>query len=95
MSNNICLEAVIISQEPLRYTPSGTPVLSLLLEHSSAQIEAGQSRKTAFTISAKQINPQNSVLNVGDKVKVAGFLNSKSIRNPELILHIQRIERIE
>ena len=86
---------MIISQEPLRYTPSGTPVLSLLLEHSSAQIEAGQSRKTAFTISAKQINPQNSVLNVGDKVKVAGFLNSKSIRNPELILHIQRIERIE
>ncbi|MBP3220505.1 MAG: primosomal replication protein N [Neisseriaceae bacterium] len=95
MSNNICLEAVIISQEPLRYTPSGTPVLSLLLEHSSAQIEAGQSRKTAFTISAKQINPANSVLNVGDKVKVVGFLNSKSHRNPELILHIQHIERIE
>lgn len=87
---------MIISQEPLRYTPSGTPVLSLLLEHSSAQIEAGQSRKTAFTISAKQINPaNNSVLNVGDKVKVVGFLNSKSHRNPELILHIQHIERIE
>lgn len=86
---------MIISQEPLRYTPSGTPVLSLLLEHSSAQIEAGQSRKTAFTISAKQINPANSVLNVGDKVKVVGFLNSKSHRNPELILHIQHIERIE
>ena len=86
---------MIISQEPLRYTPSGTPVLSLLLEHSSAQIEAGQSRKTAFTISAKQINPANSVLNVGDKAKVVGFLNSKSHRNPELILHIQHIERIE
>ena len=86
---------MIISQEPLRYTPSGTPVLSLLLEHSSAQIEAGQSRKTAFTISAKQINPANSVLNVGDKVKVVGFLNSKNHRNPELILHIQHIERIE
>ena len=81
---------MIVALEPVRYTPSGTPVL-----HKSEQIEAGQSRKTAFTLSAKQINPQNSVFNVGDKVKVAGFLNSKSIRNPELILHIQHIERIE
>ena len=86
---------MIVALEPVRYTPSGTPVLNLLLEHKSEQIEAGQSRKTAFTLSAKQINPQNSILNVGDKVKVTGFLNSKSIRNPELILHIQRIERIE
>lgn len=86
---------MIVALEPVRYTPSGTPVLSLLLEHKSEQIEAGQSRKTAFTLSAKQINPQNNDWNVGDKVKVAGFLNSKSLRNPELILHIQRIERIE
>ena len=95
MSNNIRLEAVIIALEPVRYTPNGTPVLSMLLEHSSEQNEAGQTRKTAFTLSAKQINPQNSLWHVGDKVKVVGFLNSKSIRNPELILHIQQIERIE
>ena len=89
------MEAVIIALEPVRYTPNGTPVLSFRLEHSSEQMEAGQMRQTAFTLTAKQINPPNSVWHVGDKVKVAGFLNSKSLRNPELILHIQQIERIE
>lgn len=92
--NRICLDAVIAAIDTLRYTPASVPILDLTLEHQSEQQEAGQMRKSAFTIDAKIIGEAaRQHYQVGDVVRVAGFLNLRNPRYPKLILHIQDIEK--
>lgn len=87
------LHAEVVQLEPLRYTPAGIPLLSLVLRHASEQIEAGMKRKVECEVNAVALgelalNPQ---LKVGEHLKVSGFLAKRSMKSTQLVMHINQI----
>ena len=98
MLNNMVLSGVVISLQPLRFTPAGIPLLCFLLQHASEQIEAGLKRKVVCEINAVALgNIANSHIQLGSSIKVKGFLAKRSAKSTQLVLHIQQlqIEQIE
>ena len=53
--NRFALTAGIIEISPIRYTPSGLPVVECRLEHESQLEEAGVSRKVKLLLKAKAV----------------------------------------
>jgi primosomal replication protein N len=91
--NNLTLSGVVISLEPIRYTPAGIPLLSFVLQHASEQIEAGLKRKVECEVSAValgEIAKQN--IQLGSSVKAKGFLAKRSAKSTQLVLHIDKLE---
>jgi primosomal replication protein N len=52
VENKVVLTAVIVEIEALRFTPSGLPAISIWLEHSSKQSEAGLEREVNASLKA-------------------------------------------
>jgi len=48
--NRLEVQGQVAELSPVRYTPSGVPVLEFLLAHESEVIEAGQPRRIMFSI---------------------------------------------
>jgi primosomal replication protein N len=91
--NNLTLSGVVISLEPIRYTPAGIPLLSFVLQHASEQIEAGLKRKVECEVNAIAIGDvakQN--IQLGSQVKAKGFLAKRSAKSTQLVLHIEKLE---
>jgi primosomal replication protein N len=91
--NNLTLSGVVISLEPIRYTPAGIPLLSFVLQHASEQIEAGLKRKVECEVNAValgEIAKQN--IQLGSSVKAKGFLAKRSAKSTQLVLHIDKLE---
>jgi len=53
--NRFALTADIIEISPIRYTPSGLPVVECRLEHESQLAEAGVQRKVKLLLKAKAV----------------------------------------
>ena len=86
------LSGVVISLEPIRYTPAGIPVLSFLLQHASEQTEAGLKRKVECEVNAVALGDlASSNIQLGSSVKVKGFLAKRSAKSTQLVLHIQQL----
>ena len=86
------LSGVVISLEPIRYTPAGIPLLSFLLQHASEQTEAGLKRKVECEVNAVALGDlANSNIQLGSSVKVKGFLAKRSAKSTQLVLHIEQI----
>jgi len=86
------------AREALRYTPAGIPILSLQLAHESSQVEAGVSRRVELEIEVLAVGPTAQALDrvvVGQSVKLAGFLSSRSRRSQRIVLHVNEYEVIE
>ncbi len=84
---------MVISLEPIRYTPAGIPLLSFVLQHVSEQTEAGLKRKVECEVSAVaigEIAKQN--IQPGSSVKAKGFLAKRSAKSTQLVLHIEKLE---
>ena len=93
MLNSLVLSGVVISLQPIRYTPAGIPILSFLLQHASEQIEAGLKRKVECTINAVALgNLATSHIQPGSSVKVKGFLAKRSAKSTQLVVHIQQLQ---
>ncbi|MGB7816845.1 MAG: primosomal replication protein N [Methylotenera sp.] len=91
--NNLLLSGVVISLEPIRYTPAGIPLLSFVLQHASEQTEAGLKRKVECEVNAValgDIAKQN--IQLGSSVKAKGFLAKRSAKSTQLVLHIEKLE---
>lgn len=94
MFNQLTLSAEVGEAADIRYTPAGIPVLMMKLTHQSQQQEMDILRQVACEIDAKitgemALKWQNSV---GQVVEVQGFLAKRSLKNNQLVLHIQHIE---
>jgi primosomal replication protein N len=93
--NNLTLSGVVISLEPIRYTPAGIPLLSFVLQHASEQTEAGLRRKVECEVNAVILGDlAKSSIQLGSSVNVKGFLAKRSAKSTQLVLHIEKIEKI-
>lgn len=84
---------MVISLEPIRYTPAGIPLLSFVLQHASEQTEAGLKRKVECEVNAVaigEIAKQN--IQLGSNIKAKGFLAKRSAKSTQLVLHIEKLE---
>jgi primosomal replication protein N len=93
--NEVRLNGTVVAREPLRFTPAGIPILSLTLQHESTQVESGISRQVAFEIDAMAVGEtaqRMDVLQAGSKVRLAGFLASRSKLSTRIVLHVNQFE---
>ena len=89
------LQAVVFKIEPLRYTPAGIPLLSVVLQHESEQIEAGMKRKVGCEVNAVILGDLcKQKIEVGSQMIATGFLAKRSLKSTQLVMHINHIELI-
>jgi primosomal replication protein N len=89
------LNGTVVAREALRFTPAGIPVLSLTLQHESTQVESGVSRQVGFEIDAMAVGEtaqRMDVLKTGSKVRLGGFLASRSQLSTRIVLHVNQFE---
>ncbi|MCE9633623.1 MAG: primosomal replication protein N [Methylophilales bacterium] len=95
MSNRLTLSGEVTSLDTLRYTPAGIPVVTFTLRHASVQDEAGMKRQADCEVpvmAMAEMANKAKTLQVGDSIKVLGFLTKKSLKNDRLVLHINELE---
>jgi primosomal replication protein N len=93
--NRLELSGEVITLETLRHTPAGIPVLAFTVRHASIQNEAGMKRQAECevpVVTMAELAKKAAMLKLGDKVRVAGFLARKSLRNDRLVLHLNELE---
>lgn len=81
----------------LRYTPAGVPAIDCVVRHHSNQREANVLRQVHCELPVVVLGGTAVImadLNVGDNIKVTGFLNRKSQNNQQLVLHADHIIQI-
>ncbi len=101
MINQVELTGVLVDTATLRHSPAGVPIARGLLEHESAQVEAGSERWVRFRVGLRAAgSPQAEALEAmpsGSRIKIAGILLRSRQRSPEvdpIIISIRRIERL-
>ena len=93
--NKWVLQAVVFKIEPLRYTPAGIPLLSVVLQHESEQVEAGMKRKVGCEVNAVILGDlTKQKIEVGSQIVATGFLAKRSLKSTQLVMHINHIELI-
>ena len=87
--------------EPLRYTPAGIPVLSVVLRHLSEQLEAGMQRRVECDLNAvvmgglaEKAAETSQGIKIGSSVKASGFIARRSLKSTQLVLHITTLDII-
>ena len=88
----------MITAEPLRHTPAGMPVASLVLRHRSEQEEAGNTSTAQFEVSAVafgELAAQLAKIGPGQQVSVKGFMNRKNRFSEYPVLHITQFKLIQ
>lgn len=89
------LQAEVVQIEPLRYTPAGIPLLSVVLRHVSDQVEAGMKRKVECEVNAVTLGDLAlKGLEVGSHIQASGFLAKRSLKSTQLVMHINNIVHI-
>ena len=87
------ISGVVLTIEPIRYTPAGLPLLSFVLQHASEQIEAGLKRKVECEVNAVALG-ELAELNIqpGSLIKAKGFLAKRSAKSNQLVLHVEQLQ---
>lgn len=97
MENRVVLDGVIAAIDPCRFSPAGIPIVRLVLEHRSAQREAGQPREARCRLPVVacggELMSLTQQLTAGQTVRVHGFLARASHRRGDdaLALHAEHI----
>jgi len=92
--NRCVIDGELVELDDLRYTPAGLARVGLKIRHFSTQQEAGIARQIQCDIPAISLDAaalKASKLLLGQQVRVEGFLAQRSLRNTQLILHIENI----
>ena len=92
--NRCVIDGELVELDDLRYTPAGLARVGLKIRHVSTQQEAGIARQIQCDIPAISLDVaalKASKLQLGQQVRVEGFLAQRSLRNTQLILHIVNI----
>ena len=91
------VEGQILEQSPVRYTPSGIPVVEFVLSHESEVTEAGVPRRLAFALHVLVMGDlvqMAGTLGLGKSVRIQGFIAPQRKDSPKFRLHAQRIQLI-
>ena len=92
--NRFVVDGELVELDGLRYTPAGIARITLKIRHVSTQQEAGSQRQVQCEIPALALGAaaqQASGLKLGQRVKAEGFLAQRSLRNMQLVMHIDNI----
>jgi len=93
--NKLVLQAEVVKIEPLRYTPAGIALLSVVLHHVSEQVEAGMKRKVECELNAVALGDLAlQGLQAGEHILATGFLAKRSLKSTQLVMHINHIKHI-
>jgi primosomal replication protein N len=93
--NTLVIDGVVVALQPIRHTPAGIPLLSFVLQHASEVMEAGFKRKIECEVNAVTLGELAKIsIQIGDKVKAKGFLNKRSAKSTQLVLHIIELKTI-
>ncbi len=93
------ISGVVIKAPETRFTPAGIPLVRFAIEHESQQAEAGMQRQTQCRIrgvaSGTVLQARAETLQVGDRVRLSGFLSRGGYRQSEwaLVLHVDSIDK--
>jgi primosomal replication protein N len=93
--NRLVIAGQLIELDTLRYTPAGVKRIAMKIRHVSEQQEAGELRKVQCEVTALALGEaaaQAAGLQTGQQVKAEGFLAQRSLRNTQLVLHIEKIK---
>ncbi len=93
--NRLIIAGQLTELDALRYTPAGIARIEMKIRHASEQQEAGAQRQVQCEITALALDKaaqQATPLQVGQQVVAEGFLAQRSLRNTQLILHIETIK---
>lgn len=93
--NRLEVSGEVVSLEVLRHTPAGIPILTFTVHHVSIQHEAGMKRQAECDVPVMAMGDlakKAAGLQIGDQIKVAGFLAKKSLKNDRLVLHLNELE---
>ena len=97
-ANEVELTGELTAIESLRYTPAGVALVNFRLLHRSQQIEAGVKRQVECEmngIAMAEVAKAMSGMQIGQTVRVVGFLNRKNRMSAQQILHATKAERHE
>ena len=92
--NRFVVDGELVELDGLRYTPAGIARIALKIRHVSTQQEAGVTRQLQCDIPALALGAaaqQASSLQIGQRVRMEGFLAQRSLRNTQLVMHIDNI----
>ncbi|MGV3344777.1 primosomal replication protein N [Enterobacteriaceae bacterium LUAb1] len=102
MTDNQLTLSGTVCKVPLRkVSPSGIPHCQLVLEHHSAQVEAGFTRQAwcrmPVVISGSAHQGITHSITVGTHLTVSGFISTHKGKNGlnKLVLHAEQIELID
>ncbi len=93
-SNRFVVDGELVELDGLRYTPAGVARIALRIRHASTQQEAGAQRQVLCEIPALALGnaaQRASSLQLGQRVRAEGFLAQRSLRNTQLVMHIENI----
>jgi primosomal replication protein N len=93
--NEVQLSGEVVGREALRHTPAGIPILTLTVKHESMQVEGGMSRQVGFEVEAMAVGDvaqRMDTLQAGRKVRLRGFLATRSRLSTRLVLHVNQFE---
>jgi len=96
--NRVIFSGQVIECEPLRYTPTGLPVLEMLLEHESEVVEAGLARRVTLTLAAVALGDQARMLAgapFGSVLQIEGFLAPTRKGSRRIRLHVQQARQLQ
>ncbi len=96
-ANLLVIQGELLKVEELRYTPAGIPILTLIIGHTSEQMEASMKRKVECEVNAMVVGDlakASQHLQAGTQVKATGFLAKRSFKSAQLVLHINKLEKI-
>jgi primosomal replication protein N len=93
--NTFELLAVVVQVQTLRYTPAGIPVLNLVLEHESQQVEVDTPRTVKLQIRAVVFGSQAETLArqpLMEAMEFRGFI-ANARANKGVVFHIQSFSK--
>ena len=93
--NRCVIDGELVELDDLRYTPAGLARVGMKIRHNSTQQEAGITRQIQCDVPAISLDAaalKASQFLLGQQVRVEGFLAQRSLRNTQLILHIENIK---
>ena len=93
--NSFALVAAVVQVQNLRYTPAGIPVLNLVLEHESRQIEAGTPRQVNLQMRAVVFGDMANTLSrepLMQAMEFHGFL-AHARASKGVVFHIQNFSK--
>jgi primosomal replication protein N len=93
--NEVQLSGQVVGREALRHTPAGIPILTFTVKHESMRVEGGMSRQVGFEVEAMAVGDvaqRMDTLQAGRKVRLRGFLATRSRLSTRLVLHVNQFE---